>query len=316
MRIQIDFDKKDRSKTILALERFLNYNLIEINHGLTFEAIFITFIEKPKKAQKFKRKFLYKKYADISIPLDFSNYSELNLVDFNSAFETIIENIEVVNEIDVENRDFKILKLKENIISLRVLLPKNNVALEFFIENSKELDKEIHLKRMNCRTEQRVSSKRDLIKKLKGFRAYDKNDNKLLRPYLNKITNILENNLKLNQLLSPGYSEIYFSISDTLEDAKTEFPLEDWYEYTYCEIDYCKFESLDIINRFNYLSGILASSLDQICTIDHLDKTIIEELKAKLEDDLKEFLTNCSTGQIADELSSFPRNEKILLNRK
>ncbi|OCK50795.1 hypothetical protein BA768_18950 [Chryseobacterium sp. CBo1] len=316
MRIQIDFDKKVRSQTVLALERFLNYNLIEINHGLTFEAIFITFIEKPKKTQKFKRKFLYKKYADISIPLDFSNYSELNLVDFNNAFESIIENIEVVNEIDVKNRDFKILKLKENIISLRALLPKNNLALEFFIENSKELDKEIHLKRMNCRKEQRVSNKRDLIKKLKGFRAYDKNDNKLLRPYLNKITNILENNLKLNQLLSPGYSEIYFSISDTLEDAKTEFPLEDWYEYTYCEMDYDKFESLDVINKFNYLSGILSSSLDEICRIDHLDKTTIEELKAKFQNDLKEFLTNGSPEQIEDELKAFSRNEKILLNRK
>ncbi|MEG2101959.1 hypothetical protein [Chryseobacterium sp.] len=316
MRIQIDFDKKDRSQTILALERFLNYNLIEINHGLTFEAVFITFIEKPKKTQKFKRKFLYKKYADISIPFDFSNYSELNLVDFNNAFETIIENIEVINEIEVENKDFEILKLKKNLISLRVLLPKNNTELEFFIENTKELHKQIHLKRMNCRTEQRVSNKRDLIKKLKGFRAYDKKENKLLRPYLNKITDILEKNLKLNQLLSPGYSEIYFSISDSLEDAKTEFPLEDWHEYTYVVIDYDKFESLDISNRFSYLSGILSSALDEICTIDHLDKTTIEVLKAKLQDDLKEFLTNSSAEQIADELRTFPRNEKILLNRK
>jgi hypothetical protein len=169
---------------------------------------------------------------------------------------------------------------------------------------------------MNCRTEQRVNNKRDLIKKLKGFRAYDKRENKLLRPYLNKITGILEKNLKLNQLLSPGYTEIYFSISDTLDDAKTEFPLEEWYEYTYAVIDYEKFESLDISNRFNYLSGIVSTALNGICAIDHLDKATIGILQTKLQDDLDDFLINSSSEQIADELRSFQRNEKILLNRK
>jgi len=316
MRIQIDFDKKNRSQTVLALERFLNYNLIGISHGLTFEAIFITLIEKSKKTQKFKRKFLYKKYADISIPFEFGNYNELDLVDFKNAYEVIINNVEVIDEIEIENKDFDLSKFKNDLISLRSTLPKNNTELAFFLDNVKDLDKKIHLKRMNCRTQQRINNQKDLIKKLKGFRAYDKKENKLLRPYLNKITAILEKNLKLYQLLTPGYSEIYFSFSDTLEDAKTEFPLEHWYEYTYVSIDYEKFENFDISNRLNYLSNIISTGLNDICVIDHLDKPTIEILQAKLQDDLNKFLTGSSAEQIADELRAFPRNEKILLNRK
>lgn len=137
-----------------------------------------------------------------------------------------------------------------------------------------------------------------------------------MRPYLNKITDILEKNLKPNPLLSPSYSEIYFSISDTLEDAKTEFPFEEWYEYAYAVIDYDKFEKLDISNRFSYVSDTLSSALNEICEIDHLDKSTIEVLKVKLRDDLNDFLTNSNAEQIADELGTFPRSEKILLNRK
>lgn len=311
MRIQIDFHKKIRTQTILALERFLNYNLIETSHGLTFEAIFITLIENPKKTQKFKRKFLYHQYADISIPFNFTDYNQLNLVDFKNAYDTILQNIDVINEIEVKNKDFNISLLKTDLNLLKASLPNTISELKVYIENSGQLDKEIHLKRMNCRTEQRINNKKILVKKIDEFRAYDKKEHKLLRPYLNKITEILENNLKSNPLLSPSYAKIYFSISDTLEDAKTEFPMEEWYEYTYGVLDYDKFEKLDIKNRFVLLSEIFNDALLDICRIDGLDKTTIEILGTNLKKDLNDFLSKSSEEQISSALMPYPRNEKL-----
>ena len=191
MRFQIDFDKDIRSENVLALERFLNYNLIEINHGLTFEAVFFTFVEKPKKDQKYKRRFLYRKYADVSIPFIFFNSNQLSIIDFTNAFDTILSNIETINEIEVQNKDFNILLLKENLTSLKSILPKSITELKIYSENTEEIDKEIHLKRMNCREQNRINNPKELIKKLMEFRAYDKKANILLRPYLNKITEIL-----------------------------------------------------------------------------------------------------------------------------
>lgn len=299
---------KNRSQTIEVLARFLNYNLCEIDHGLTFDAIFITLIEKAKKTQKFKRNFLYKKYADISIPFDFTNRSELDLVDFNNAFETIIEHVDAIDEIVVPNKHFHTSKFKADLIALRPLLPKTQTAMSFFIENAGELDRAIILKGMNGRATQRQNNKRDLNRKLKEFIAFDNKHNKSLRPYLNIITGILTKNLKLYPLYAPVYEKIYFNISDTLDDAKINCATtEDWHEYTYAALDYDKFDRLDISNRLYYLADIFSVALDEIGRIDHLDQASIEGLKAKLKEDLNTFLTTSSEEQIASELRPYPR---------
>ncbi len=314
MRLQIDFDKKNRSENILALERFLNYNLIGTNHGLTFEAIFITLIENPKKNQKYKRRFLYRKYADISVPFDFTNYSELNIVDFKNVFETVFESIESVKEID--SNDFNYTLLKADLTALRPLLPKDRDELKPYVENTDKIDTEIHLKRMNCRVEQRLCRKNELIKRVKGFRAYDKKDVIFLRPYLNLITEILENTVKRESLLSPNYSEIYFSISDEINDARTEFPLEDWYEYAYIALDYNKFENYKYEDRICKLVELVSDSLFELCRIDGLDKKVIERIVGELKDSTTNILTTHKTKELLDVLKDKAKNEKLLLNRK
>lgn len=314
MRLQIDFDKKNRSVNILALERFLNYNLIGTNHGLTFEAIFITLIENPKKNQKYKRRFLYRKYADISVPFEFTNYSELNIVDFENAFETICESIEYVKEI--ESIDFNYTLLKADITALRLLLPKDKEELKPYIESADKIDTEIHLKRMNCRDKQRQCCKKELNKRVKGYRAYDKKETLLLRPYLNLITELLENVTKKELLLSPNYSEIYISISDNINDARTVFPLENWYEYAYIALDYNKFESYNLENRFYQLVGLVSDSLFELGRIDGLDEKAIERIVNELKDSVSDILTTHNTKDILNILKAKTENEKILLNRK
>lgn len=317
MRIHIDFNKKPRSLTTIALEKFVNYHLIGINHGLTFEAIFITLIEKPKKNQNFKRRFLYKKYAEISLAYNFNNYNELNIIDFQNIFNLITENIHIINEIKIEKINFKYELLKNDLNSLKPILPNNISELKIYISNTEKLDREILLKRMNCRIEQRKSNKRDLTKRVVEFRAYNRKNSPLLILYLNKIVGILNQKLKSIPIYSPKYSRIYWSIAHTLEDAMMDFPLEDWYEYAYLDFDDEEFEKIDLKfkkkdvgTKIIFLAKKLFNSLYQLCEIDHLNKKDFELMEEELIKELNNFLNQSDNKQQEDELNNFYQYEK------
>lgn len=316
MRFHINFNYQDRSLSAQALERFLNYHLIELHHGTAFEAIFINFKESKKKGQYLKPKLIYKKFAELPIPMGLLSAPELHLIAFIQAFEAIAANLNRLLEIDLQQGDFEFSKLKKDLTLLQQRLPKTQQELAYYIDNGIQLDKEIRLKRVNGRIKHRAENKRELLKKLLGFRAYEKKENLQLRQYLNKITSFLTENLKQIPLLTSGYSEIYFSISDQMEDAKSELPLEDWYEYTYVELDYGKFEILDHQKRFEYLTEILVLALHEICRIDHLEPKSIELHKNKLQEDIKGYLSKHTKEQVTKDLNAGGSSEKILLNRK
>lgn len=316
MRIQLDFDKKIRSKSLLALERFVNFYLIGIDHGLTFEAVFITFIEKPKKDQTFKRRFLYKKYADISVPGTFADYESLNLEDFRTGFKAVKNSIKFVKEILVEGIDFNEGKLEEDINSLESLIPKTEDELKYWYYNKDELDRQIHLKRMECRDQQRKENLKPLLKPVKGIRIYDKKEDLNLRPYLNFVSCLLANQIKAKNLLSPGYKEIYFSISDSLNDARTEFPLEDWHEYAYATLDYNKFWQSEEKDRIELLYNSLVIALRDLAALDNLDNQSMELIIKDLSKEIKEITNLPNFKEIAETLKMNNSGEKILMNQK
>jgi hypothetical protein len=315
MRIQIDFDKKIRSRSILALERFLNFNLIETNHGNTFDAIFITFIEKPKKDQKYKRRFLFRKYADISVPCQFQNYEDFSLENFRTAFFAVTSAINFIDEIQVAGSDFNAQLLKSDLSKLELLIPKTPQELSFLRDNAKEIDKKIHLKRLAGLLNRRKENRKPLVKEIKGVRIYDKKRNLELRPYLNLFSDILTSEFKLIRPLSPGYSEIYFSLSDTIDDAKSEFALEDWYEYIYVLLDYEHFFECEEKERLGILFNVFSNGLIELADIDGLNKSILDNCIVGLKRHIDSILESKDFPQIIDELKLNKLNEKILLNR-
>lgn len=122
MRIEILY-LDHKSKNTIALSNFLNYNLIEIDHGTTFNAVFITLINNPKKTQKFKRRFLYKKYADIAIPV-YSDYDdELSVENFQKEFEFLESCLHLVHEIEVTPFDFDEDLLRKDLGELKKRIP-------------------------------------------------------------------------------------------------------------------------------------------------------------------------------------------------
>ena len=101
-----------------------------------------------------------------------------------------------------------------------------------------------------------------------------------------------------------------------MEDAKTELPLEDWYEYTYVAINYQEFEKFGVKNRFEYLVEFISNGLNEICRIDNLETKSFENLKSFLRKSVNDFLTKNDENKIIDELNIITVNEKILLNYK
>lgn len=307
MRIEIDFDRSNRSPNTMALSRFLNDHLIGIDHGITFQAIFITLIEHPKKAQKFKKRFLYHKYADLTVPYTPTDpdYNKLNTFNFQTVFEIVLESLDSVDGIEVTNRDFKIALLKKDLEALRPQLPQTETELKQYSTNTKALDAQIHLKWMECQIEQRRNHKRELKKKVKEFRRYDLRESPAALPYLNMMIDLLHRNLKQHLLYTPLYSHIYFSIAETLEQAKIQFPLEDWYEYVYVAWDYTHFETLSPTARLHYTIQQLSGSLRELGTIDHVDHTALEGLLTAVQQDATPFLDPGNMATLEKELDFY-----------
>ncbi|OGS69882.1 MAG: hypothetical protein A3G95_05750 [Flavobacteria bacterium RIFCSPLOWO2_12_FULL_31_7] len=316
MRIQIDFDKKQKSPSMFALERFLNYHLIEINHGISFDAIFITFIEKPKKDQKYKRKYLYKLYADISIDCEFENYNELSLSNFEKGFVSFQKSIEFIKEINIENRDFNESLLKTNIQDLKVLIPKNEIELNKWVGKKDEIERIIHLKRMKCKFEQRKLNQKPLNVKLKGFRIYEDSENPDLRPYLNFISVTLSEIVKKFSFFTPKYKEIYFYISKNIDEAKKVFALEDWHEYAYAVLDYDTFLNSNIKEKFVLLYKSLSIAFYELSEIDNLDNQSIATVLNELNKKIKSITEENTDSDLIEKLYLNNQKEKLLLNRK
>jgi hypothetical protein len=155
-----------------------------------------------------------------------------------------------------------------------------------------------------------------LVKEIKGVRIYDKKSNFELRPYLNIFSNILTSEFKLFRPLSPGYSEIYFSLSDKLDDAKSEFALEDWYEYSYVILDYDHFFECGEKERFQILYILFSNGLMELVNIDGLDKSVLDNCILGLKRHIDNISESKDFSKIMDELKLDKLGEKILLNRR
>ena len=332
MRIIVNIEKID-SPTCKALTNFLNFHLTEKNHSITFQGMFFDFVEKPKKNKKFKCKMLYGKWADFSLPIELENSSELNLADFNILFQAVKSNISLVKRIELHAKytyDFNEELLFNDLNQIE--LPNKTEDLVKWYDEKGNLKNHLALKQRTCRLIQRKKIKIPYEKKLKSFRAYpkfklldksangntspDNEVNNNLQFYFNFLVDKLNKKIKKTNFYSAQYSQIYFSISDSLENA-IEFPLEDWYEYQIIELNYKHFCALTIKERIKVLSKSLSSALVAICDIDVMCEISILDFVKDYEAHIIQFIENLSDNEIIEILESeYNHGEKILLNRK
>lgn len=120
-------------------------------------------------------------------------------------------------------------------------------------------------------------------KNLKGVRIYDQFERTDLWPFAYIYSELLSNLLRHADITTPGYQEIYFSIGNSIEEAKRDVALETWHKYTYCSLDIAQYKSSDDEAKSEMLFDSLKEGLMLIADFDHLDKQKIQDVISHIE---------------------------------
>ena len=84
--------------------------------------------------------------------------------------------------------------------------------------------------------------------------------------------------LRNENIMTPGYSEIYFSIGETMAEAKTEIAVDNWHKYTYAAIKISRLPSSNESEKEQIIFESMCEALRLIADFDHLDKEKIEHV--------------------------------------
>ncbi|NVK73285.1 MAG: hypothetical protein HWE24_07385 [Oceanospirillaceae bacterium] len=258
----------------------MNFNLIDLFHGWTFECILIRFINHHEPNTKLKCKTLYDSYAEVEVVSNFQSNSELSLQEFKTAFDEVKLAVSLANQIENKSqKDYDLPKLLQDLESIKV-----PASIEELIELENNLDWDsIHQKRVDGLIAAWREYPLPHNRKLQGIRIYDQFDKGDLWPYAYIYSELLTNLLNKAQLTTPGYREIYFSVSHSLTEAKKNLALNTWHKYTYCSLNIEKFRSSDDRTKSKMLFESLKGGLRLIADFDKLDREKVEDVIRKIE---------------------------------
>ena len=272
--------KDETNRNLKVLDTFLNYHLIELFHGWTFECILIRFINYPKPNKKLKCKTLYNTFAEIEIASNYDSNSELSLEQFLTAFDNVKIAASLAKEIKTKTeKDYDLPKLSQDLNSL-----KTPTSIDELIELESSLNNDvIRVKRVNGLINAWKKNPLPHNRRLKGVRIYDQFERTDLWPFAYIYSELLSNLLRHADITTPGYQEIYFSIGNSIEEAKRDLALETWHKYTYCSLDILQYKSSDNETKSEMLFDSLKEGLMLIVDFDHLDKKKIEDVISYIE---------------------------------
>jgi hypothetical protein len=284
MRFLIEYkdfkSKEEEHQSLRILGTFLNEHFIADFHGHTFDCILIRFINNAPPKKKFKLKSLYKTIAEVEIAGEFIENRKLYFEDFQQALEKVDEAINMVPQIEVkEELDFdkeKLLKRYEEMIEHA---PQTDKEFRQYAKKEKEVnhsnrarwaDYLMHLDKRNLRP---------LEKQLVGVRLYDDYlEDDAVSPYDYVYCQLFSNLLRQANVKLPGYEEIYFSIGETIEDAKQSIMLDEFFKYTYSTINIAEYERAGDNEKAKMVFESMCEGLRLIADFDHLEKDKIEEV--------------------------------------
>jgi hypothetical protein len=86
---------------------------------------------------------------------------------------------------------------------------------------------------------------RPLLKRIIGVRLYDHFERNTLAPYDYIYSQLFSNLLRRAEVRSPDYEEIYFSIGETMEQAKQSISIDEFFKYTYSILNLSEYNQPD-----------------------------------------------------------------------
>jgi hypothetical protein len=275
-----DFKSKDEQhRTLHVLETFLNEHLISGFHGKTFDTILIRFINHAPKKKKFKLKSLYKTIAEVEIQGSFSDNVKLNINDFQHGLSKVEDAINMVERIEMkEELDFDRETLVDSFQSIISHAPQTDGELKEYAKKEKEINYLNNVKRVDCLIHSWKRHPRPLTKPIVGVRLYHHFERFELAPYDFIYSELFSNLLRRAGLKSPGYDEIYFSIGETMEQAKQSIAIDEFFAYTYSTLDLLEYHKADASGKAELVFRSMCNGLRLIADFDHLEKEKIDRV--------------------------------------
>jgi hypothetical protein len=274
-----------KNKSVGFLELFLNYHLCVEFHGWTYDAIIVHFLNNPPPHQKYKIKKTMEYYASVELASNFHDNHSLNLRDFLQGFALVEKIVSMVDGILIEERkDYRVDKLLGDLQSLRKLIPSTDEELVALAKNRTAMEYELPIRRADGHFAACKANPQPKTKKITHTRIFDPFERTLM-PYSYMYAEIFGTLLRNEEIETPGYREIYFSIGNTIADAKRSPPLDTrtWSKYTYSSIEVTKFKSASDDEKNAMVVESIAAGLRLIADADHLDKEKIERVIHRVE---------------------------------
>ncbi|MFJ7824812.1 hypothetical protein [Psychrobacillus sp. NPDC096623] len=271
--------KEEKNKSLSILNTFLNEHFIGDYHGQTFESILIRFVNKAPHTKKFKLKTLYKIIAEVETEGNFTNNVKLNIADFQHGLSKVKEAINMVSQIEVkEELDFNKEKLLYNLDNIINKAPQTDEELKNYAKKYKEIEYLNNVKRVDSLIYSCKINPRPLLKRIIGVRLYDHFERNTLAPYDYIYSELFSNLLRRAEVKSPDYEEIYFSIGETIEQAKQSITIDEFFKYTYATLNLSEYNQADDKGKANMVFNSMCEGLRMIADFDHLEKDKIESV--------------------------------------
>jgi hypothetical protein len=269
--------KEEKNKSLSVLDTFLNEHFIGDYHGQSFECILIRFINNAPINKKYKLKTLYESIAEVEIEGNFTDNEKLNTYDFQEGLSKVNEVIKIVPQIEIRDElDFNLDKLLNDLKAIFQKSPQTDDELKDYAKREKEIRYSNTVKRVDCLIYPYKINPKLLNKKIIGVRVYDHFDRNAVSPYSYIYSQLFSNLLRKAEVKSPGYQEIYFSIAETMEQAKQSFALETWHKYTYSTLNLSQYQQSDEEGKSKMVFKSMCEGLKLITDFDHLEKEKIE----------------------------------------
>ncbi|MED4285223.1 hypothetical protein P4679_25210 [Priestia megaterium] len=311
-----DFKTKEEKQVSLELlETFLNEHLIGEFYGSTFECILVRFINNPTSKKKYRKRVLYDDIAEIELEGHFRDSKKLNIDDFSTGLDKIEEAILMVKTITLKTTlDFNEHKILSDLQSAIKSAPTTLNELKAYSANQEQTKQHNWAKMVDLLIERAALNPRPLTKPLISINISSSIDE--TEPDFSFIyTEIFSNLLRKAEVMLPGYNHIFIRLADTMVEAKQNSAPNDRGKDTYAVLDSQKYITSDTATKSKMMLNSIAEALRYIADFEHLDKSKIDAVIKRVEEEGTEleltYFSKRNSKYLAEVIYTVPQSHLI-----
>lgn len=289
MRFELEYtdfaDESTNNRTVLFLNAFLNFHLIDHFHGWTYDCIYITLQNNAPARKKEGAKKHLDQYAKVTVNGAFKDNKVFNLPDFRQGLQLVRRAAQHVDLLPVEGKDYDVGQLISDLDQLEAELPEEEAALVELYGQMKSMEAAFQIKRVDAYLKACKAHPMALNTKFEYVEIWDHFGQPGIHPYGYMYSEIFSTLLRNEYLMTPHYKIICLGIARTMDEAKKNSPLyvRYWQKYSYATLDIEAYNNATEELKEKMVFRSICYALRLIADIDHLDKEKIEKVISHVE---------------------------------